>query len=346
MLTKEQYDLMTLYLASFYDTPLYKRHGVEHPIVFYPPQPHQVKDIDSVLGYLSHDLITADSMAFYNYAYLHTLQNSNRHLFNGTTFVFKRLREKPLRIDAAFGKYFDMIATCAWLEQEILELAQNGGLRLPMRSQYHRGMDMKMSLTHGKERSAAIGAVMLVVFRDRGEYQAIISRRTSQHATGPNALHLMPAFIFQPMTEPMQTYEWSLKHHVYREWLEELFGMPEGDSAMDSHPALLNLKEMEADGGAEMCLTGIIMNLLTLRPEISLVLVIHDETWWQDLQSGAKGYQLNTPEMEENLLLVPISDDEQLLSVLPQDYFLTMVPQAISALWEGVDMARGLIAGR
>lgn len=344
MLTKEQYEMMTLYLSSFYNAPLYKRHGIEHPIVNYTPEPEQVKNIDSVLGRLSPDMISRDSMAFYNYAYLHTLENSNRHLFNGTTFIFKQLRQRPLRIDATLGKYFDMIATCAWLEQEVVDVVTIGGMRLPMRSQYHRENDVKMALTHGKERSAAIGAVMLVVFKDGKSYKAIVSRRTSEHATNPNALHLMPAFIFQPMGETVQTHEWSIKHHLYREYLEELFGMPEGDaSAMNNHPALLDLQAMEADGRAEMCLTGVSMNLMTLRPEISVVLVIHDKTWWERIQTDKDGYSLNLTETDEQLLLVPIDNDEMVLEALPEQYYLNMVQPAIPALWEGLDMARKLI---
>jgi hypothetical protein len=343
MLSKEQYELMTLYLASFYDVDLYERHGVQHPLVNYAPQAEQVKDIDSILGHFSPDIVGVDSMVFYNYAYLHTLQNSNPYLFNGTTFVLKRLRTNPLRIDAVLGKYFDMLATCAWLEEELLEVISTGAIRLAMRSQYHRGIAMKMALTHGKERSAAIGCAMLVVFNDAGIYKGIIARRTEIHGTHPHALHVMPAFIFQQMGETMQAHEWSIKYHAYREWLEEFFGMAEGDSAMNSHPALLDLQGMEAEGRAEMCLTGISMNLLTLRPEINIVLVIHDREWWQRVQSGQEAYQLNMPETNEKLLLIPIDSDEAILSVLPEDYYLKIVPQAIPALWEGIDMARKLI---
>lgn len=343
MLTNEQYELMNHYLASLYDVSLYEKHGVAHPIVFYTPQPEQVDDIESVLGHLSKDKLGTAAMAFYHYAYLHSLQNENRHLFNGTTFVLKRLRRNPLRIDAAIGSYFDMIATCAALEQELLEIMATGGLRLLLRSQYHRAVNAQTALSYGNERSAAIGVVMLLVFNDQGQYKALISHRTARHATRPGALHLLPAFILQPMGETVQVHEWSIKHHLYREYLEELFGMAEGDSGMYSHPALLDLQQMEAEDRAQMRLTGITMNLLTLRPEISAVLVIHDKNWWQRVQSGIAGYRLNTPEAYAELMLAPIDDDNRLLSVLPKDYYLTMVPQAISALWEGVVAARKFI---
>src|SRR5690606_15727230 len=133
------------------------------------------------------------------------------------------------------------------------------------------------------------------------------------------------------------------KHHLYREYLEELVGMKEGDDAMLSHPALRDLQAMETTGEAVIYLTGVSMNLLTLRTEISAVLLIHDEAWWQNMQSGERGYQLNTPETHDKLLLIPLGSDEEILSYLPENYFLTMVPQAIPAFWEGIKAARLLI---
>ena len=342
MLELEQYELMTDFLASTYEVSAYQRHGMSHPLAFFPPQPFQMADIDSVLGHLSEEAIEREDMSVYNYGFLHSLQNSGRNLFNGTTFAYKRLREKPLRIDAALGKYFDMIATCAAIESECYDVMSQGDIRFPLRSQYllkHRGKD---SVFSGKGRSAAIGGVMLVVFKHEGSYKAIVSQRTAAHATDPDKLHLLPAFIFQPMGENAAA-EWSFKQHLYREYCEELFGMEEGSASLASHPTLLDLQAMEADGRAFMRLTGITMSLLTLRPEISAMLLIKDELWWEDAQTGKRGYQLDTPESRGKLLLIPIETDEVALSALPENYFLKIVPQAITALWAGIDAARELI---
>src|SRR5690606_24732133 len=152
------------------------------------------------------------------------------------------------------------------------------------------------SLKDGRGRSPAIGGVCLVVFKGAAGYQAIISRRTPSHATRPDSYHLVPAFIFQPMSDEMRDGEWSIEHHFYREWLEELFGMRESDS-MDfyQHPALLDLKRMQAAQEAGLYLTGIAYNLLTLRPEICMLLLIHDEGWWQRLHAPDSPFRLNTP---------------------------------------------------
>jgi hypothetical protein len=342
MLELEQYELLTDFLSSTHEITPYQRHGMSHPLAFFPPQAFQVEDIDSILGHLSDEPIERDDMAVYNYGFLHSLQNSGRNLFNGVTFSYKRLREKPLRIDAALGHYFDMIATCAAMEGETYDVMSQGDIRFPLRSQYmlkHRGKEAVLS---GKGRSAAIGGVMLVVFKHEGQYKAIVSQRTAAHATDPDKLHLLPAFIFQPMGDK-PAEEWSFKHHLYREYLEELFGMEEGHAEMASHPALADLQAMEADGRAYMRLTGITISLFTLRPEISAMLLIKDESWWEDAQSGKRGYQFNMPESRGNPLLVPIESDESALAALPENYFLKIVPVAITALWQGIDAARELI---
>jgi hypothetical protein len=100
---------------------------------------------------------------------------------------------------------------------------------------------------------------------------------------------------------------------------------------------------MEADGRAFMRLTGVTISLLTLRPEISAMLLIQDENWWKDALSGKRGYKLDTPESRGKLLLIPIESDELALASLPENYFLKIVPQAITAFWAGIDAARELI---
>ena len=342
-LNLETYSLISDYLARFYDVELYEHNSIKHPVVNYPASPEQAQDVDSILGHLTPTQSNVNEMVFYNHAYLHSLQNSGRNLFNGITYTLKRLRTNPLRIDATLGSYFDMIATCISLETELLDVMSQGLIRLPMRSQYHREIDAQQSLASGKGRSATLGGVMLTIFNDAGTYKAIISQRTGQHATRPNALHLLPAFIFQPMNAETAQKEWTFKHHLYREYLEELVGMEEGNTNMYSHPALKDLQTMEANGEAIINLTGVSMNLLTLRAEISAVLLIHDESWWQTMQSGEQGYQLNTPETHDKLLLIPIDKDKDILAQLPENYFLTMVPQAIPAFWEGIKTARSLI---
>ena len=334
------------YLSDYYSTDLYRSDsGMQHPLLFYRAEQTQIRQLDSVLGRFPQEHITQDQLSIYNYGYLHTLQNSKRHLYNGTTFIFKQLRKHPLRIEAHYGTYYDMLATCAALEQEILDATRSRLLRLPQRSQYHRNISPSQALTHGRGRSAAIGVAVLVVFNDAGTYKALLSRRTAHHATRPNAYHLLPAFIFQPMKQTAHPQEWSIRYHVYREFLEELFGMTENSSrSIYEHPALVDLQKMEDNESAGLYLTGIAMNLLTLRPEICITLVIQDPDWWKRIHRSGTELLLNTSaEAQEDLLLVAIMDPEQLRSALPASIESMMVPQAVVAFWEGLKIARQII---
>jgi hypothetical protein len=340
----ETYRRITDYLAKFYDVEPYTQHGLSHPVLFHHATEKQHNDVDSVLGQIPTETLTQDDFYIYDYGYLHSLQNSKRHLYNGKTFALKQIRQNPVRLEAKFGMYFDMLATCYSLEQELFAAIDTKLVRLPLRSQFHREISPKQSLTDGRGRSAAIGCVALIVFNDGNEYQAIISHRTSAHATRSDSYHLLPAFIFQPMADTLREGEWSIKHHFYREFLEELFGMTESD-AMDfyQHPALVDLQAMQTNKQAELCLTGVAFNLLTLRAEVCLLLMIHDEEWWQRINAPDSQIKLITSETRDKLILAPISDDDALINALPQNTLTDFVPQAIPALWEGVKLARTLI---
>lgn len=344
-LTPEQYVRISDYLAKLYDAALYHRHGMAHPVLMYDPSEAQINAVDSVVGRMPEQRVTEDDLVFYNHAQLNTLQNSGRHLFNGTTFILKQLRTNPLRIEAAYGTYFDMIATCVALEKELMDAAQTKLIRLPMRQQYHREVDPKRSLLFGEGRSAAFGGISLVVFNDEGIYKGIVARRSAKQAVHPNSYHLLPAFMFQPKAATAQPHEWTLSYHVYREYLEELFGMPE-DGSIDwqQHPAYLDWQQMVDQNLASLHMVGIAMNLLTLRAEYCTLMLIRDPDWWKRINAlGSKTPLNTTAETDSDPILVPIANEAQVLERLGHDYYLRMPPHAIAGLWSGIALAHNLL---
>jgi len=340
-LSRMSYQKLTDFLAGYYGVDLYTHHDLEHPVLFYPAARSQQDDVDSVLGTPPSQVLARDDLYIYDEDYLDTLREGNAHLFNGTTFAMERIRTQPLHIDGVLGKYYDTLATCYALETELLEALDTTLDRLPIRARLHRALPARECLTSGAGRSAAIGGAGLVIFNDGRQYQAILSQRTRRHATRPDSYHVLPAFIFQPVSASGRESEWSIRHHFYREWLEELFGMDES-GAVDiyRHPALVDLLTMQANQQAGLYLSGVAVNLLTLRPEICLVLVIHDPGWWHRVNAPDSAYQIVTPEARGNIIRAPIATDEGLLDALPERDITRFVPQAIPALWEGVAIAR------
>lgn len=335
------YNNMTDYLAKLYDVPLYERYGVRHPVVVFEPDDGQ-QDVDSVLGDLTEDL--NDTFAFYDQAHLQTLKNSGRNVYNGTTFALKQIRKKPLKVSATLGTYFDMLATCGALDRELRDSAVRRFIRLPARKQLHQEIDPTQALTDGRYRSAALGGAVLTVFNHDGDYKALLARRSAKNATSPGFFHVMPAFIFQPMQDTVREGEWSLKHHIYREYLEELFGMPETDSlnGFYQHPALLDLQAMLQTGEATLQITAVAVNLLTLRAEFCVLLLIHDPTWYKRITAQDSDIPLNAAAEAEDgkLKLFNIDSDEAVLAELPPHPHTMMPPQAIPALWYGIDAVR------
>lgn len=346
-LDNHDYKNMTDYLRHLYQCEPYSRDGIDHPVTVFYPAEWQIYDVDSLLDPTTPQQESRD-FAFYDYSYLHDLQNSKPGLHNGAVFTMKELRQNPLRIRGAIGRYYDMLATCAALERELRDAVAEGWMRAPSRATYHRRVPPTEALTRGLRRSATIGIGTLTVFYDGAGYRALLARRSAATAVDSGMYHVLPAMIFQQTTaEFADPREWSLKHQILREVLEELFNYPEQlqparwDYFYD-HPALLCLLDLLETGGAQLCATGVILNLLTLRPEVSALLLIHDPEWHRRVSAPHSDMPFATAEetLGGSVVQAPIETDQALLECFPQDLHLKMPAHATATMWLGIDRAR------
>ncbi len=345
------YRTTTDYLARLYQCQPYVRHGMAHPVTVYYPSADQVRDVDSLLDpWLPKP--EERHFAAYDYSYLHDLQNSKPGLYNGSTFTLNQIRRNPLQLRGQIGNYYDMLATCAAFERELHDAAEASPLRAPNRSNYHRYVAPADALLRGEKRSAAIGIGTLTVFNDGETYRALLARRSETTAFDSNMFHVLPAMMFGPTTSDFaDPREWSVKHQILRELLEELFGLPEaiGTRRWDyfyDHPALRYLLTLMDSGVAQLRATGIILNLFTLRPEISTLLLIHDPAWYARISAADSDMPLVTAEetQGDSVVMAPIATDQAFLSYFPPDLHLSMPAQATATLWLGIDQARREIA--
>ncbi len=347
MLDKRDYQNMTDYLRHLYQCDVFSRDGIEHPALVYYPAAEQIGDIDSLLD-ARLPRREERQFAVYDYGYLHDLQNSKPSLHNGATFTLKEIRQKPLKLRGAIGNYYDMLATCAALERELRDAVEEGGMRAPLRVTYHRQLPPTEALWRGVGRSAAIGIGTLCVFNDGGIYKAILARRSDQTALDNGMFHVLPAMMFQQTTESFaDAGEWSIEHQVLRELLEEMFNLPEVRAPQRwdffyDHPALRYLQELLEAGEAKLYATGIILNLLTLRPEISSLLLVHDPAWWARISALDSDIPFVTADetLRGSVVMSPIASDEEFLARFPPDLHLLMPIQATATMWLGIDLAR------
>lgn len=342
------YKNMTDYLQHLYQCTPFSRGGIEHPVTVYYPTEAQIRDVDSVLDLYPPTQEDTD-FAVYDYSYLHTLQNSKPSLFNGRTFTLNFIRQNPLKMRGSLGHYFDMLATCATLEHELRDAVAEGWMRAPSRATYHRHVDPQEAILRGTKRSGAIGIGTLTVFNDNGTYKTILARRSNKTAFDSGMYHVLPAMMFQPTTPDFShpEHEWSIKHQVLREVLEEMFNMPEELDATDwdffyQHPAMVYLQELMNTGRAQLYVTGIILNLLTLRPEVSTLLLIREPDWYARITAPDSDIPFMTADetVKDSVMVAPMMTDSEFLAHFPDNLYMRMPAQATATLWLGIDLAR------
>ncbi len=331
------------YLQSTYDEPLLERKGITYPVIPFYPSPEQRNNLDSLLLHPYPEIYAPkDSFAFYDTAHLQALQAEGRTLTNDITYIMNHLETNPLRISAHLGHYFDMIATCDSIDHELRHYAHGEHADLPYRTQLHQLISPRASLFNGRGRSAIVGVAVLTVFAAANGYQAIVIQRARNLGVGAGLFHVFPAFVFQP-SGPSAFFqaEWSLHHQVLREFGEELFAMPEyanwenADYFYD-YPPVKELRQMLASGNAALYLTGIAMNLFTLRPEITSLLLIHDPDWFVRNQDKLQ-LSMTTERQQTRYISIDTLDG------LPDNLIANMTPQGTMAFWTGIDLARELL---
>lgn len=330
-------------LQALYGAELVQAGGQTYPVIFFPAD--KPAEVDALLtpDYPTQSTNSAD-FALYDEGHLRSRQQT-RSLTNGLCYAFDALSTEPLQISAKLGHYFDMIATGDALDHEMRDFARGERTDTPLRDALHAKIPPADVIRSGGGRSGVIGGAAVVIYNTAAGYRVLIGQRTAQAGTGAGLYHVVPAFIFQPSgPEAFFAGEWSFAHHVLREFGEELFAMPEyddwpGADHVDyfyTHPAIADLRAMLADERAHLHATGIAINLLSLRPELCAVLVIHDAGWQQRWERELTAAQ-HTERQETRL--IPLDT----LAGLPEDVHLRMAPHGAVAMWTGINHARRLI---
>ena len=202
------------------------------------------------------------------------------------------------RIEARIGSYFDMVGSAGYLEYECLAALSRSPESLTLedlparRAALSRHQSSLECLASGGGVDAALAISTLVVYAREGSPWMLLDVRSRRKPEHDEIHHVVPALYFQPVTGTSERgleIEWSVRHNVFREYLEEIFGMPEvereqGPIAPDyflRHPNLLLLREMLDAGRAELRGVALVFDLLNHRPEICTLLLIRDESWYE-----------------------------------------------------------------
>lgn len=342
--------MMTLTAYRHLIAMLHRRYGdvmLRHDNDIYPVtviRPEEDRKLDDLLADVPPDGFPEIKYTAYDQGHLSQIK-ATRATFNGVCYCLDRVLINPLKLRARLGHYWPMLATCDALDHESRKYAEGYINTTPLRDALHRKHPVADLLRTGVGREAVLGGAVLTVFFHDGHYRLIVAQRASHLAVGAGLYHVAPAFIFQPLNrQAAPEEEWSLRYQLLREFGEELFGLEEataesGRAAVMAQPPVAELNTMLEDGRAEVHLTGIAVNLLSLRPEICALLVIHDPDWFTRNQAALDAAMETERQHTEYVHL-------DTLAGLPSDLYLRIEPQGAAALWLGVEMAREIVANR
>ena len=303
----------------------YQRNGQAYPFAICDSAPSAT--LETLLS--THPPTTPqskESFAFYDEGIVSRLQQTSAALYDGTTFAFDCFTGNPPRLHATLGSYFDHLNTSIALEEELLA----GG------DTHWRALCASVTpgqlLTHGAGRSASLGMSVLTVFKQQDRYQALVVQRSGQTAHMPGALHVLPAFQFQPTAQSDAAHDWNLTRQIKREYAEELFDLPEDTDAATSEP-VRQLNAMLASGDAELHYTGTVMNLQTTHLSVCALLLIHAADWHTQLNVDSAWETATTYRL-------PVVADEDLLAAFPAHAYQRFAPSGAAAFWLGIDKFR------
>jgi hypothetical protein len=269
------------------------------PVAVFPLAPGAESDPETVLG----QLVSRRPKPIFEERIIRTIEDRGSEIWNGDTFSLAELRldshGRAESMDAYVGSYFDMVCSASYLEYELLDaLRQTEGRPFALGSLPVRQQTLALFSTPGAclRAGGGIDAVIaistLVVYLRQGEYWIMCDVRSKKVAEYGDLYHVIPSFIFQPVVAPTRynlQVEWSVRHNIYREYLEELFRVPETQHAAGAvdpryfygHPNLRYLQRLLTTGVADLKGVAFIFNLLNHRPELCTLLLIRDEEWYR-----------------------------------------------------------------
>lgn len=303
-----------MYLGWLYREYTFRYDQLIFPFALFTAPKNQRYDLESVLGNLDMEANDGIDHVFdqVGQAYLKKLVRDapGKPPWDDATYRMTALQfGDQLKLECALGGYYNMLKSCEILEFELL--TRFSQLKPPpsdfqwftdqiwLRKYLHsRGSPIK----HPLGRSVAISISTPIIFAEGDTFKVLIRERSRDVAIYKHLLHVLPSFMFQPQLR-FYKEEYSVKHSIYREYLEEVIGRedlerPTGGEFFDffySDPNLSYLRDLEERGDAKFYFTGVAMNLLSLRPEICTLLLITDPEWIVNQRQGkeVRGHKLS-----------------------------------------------------
>ena len=210
-------------------------------------------------------------------------------------------RIKGLKVST--HKYVENIYTSHILDYELYDVYKktHGDPKVtlkdfPLRQRIHAGKTLKDVIENGVNRASLFSVQMAVISKnDEGEYEMAVMTRSENVAARPGFFQIAPAGGFElfdleaTVDDPDErariiNKNFDVRMAVMREYIEELFDGDDFDEAkgdddwnrLKDDPHFLEVKHLIETGKASFEFLGVAVDLMSLRPELSFMLLIDD----------------------------------------------------------------------
>lgn len=289
-----------------------------------------------------------DGLSFDLYEVLQNTDKMQLKFIKGRYYNFVKYYELALK-ELYFNYYCDMKYKHSWLYRPML----------PKKKTLRNCVNIRNILNY-KYRPIKLGINVFVIMckdEDKQKYCTFIQRRGQDQVEYPGFYHVVPAGTFDPLSDwDKETVknQFDFKFTILRELLEELYNLEEADKNKDVDPFNIfrmglpeksdfkpgkYLLKYDTNKGViteyhcEIILTGFLIDLVALKPELTAVLLIRSDKLYK------KSKKIFHGNWEGPVKEFDLDDDDSEYSNFLKDNFNVdkILPAGAAAIAEGID---------
>ena len=209
-------------------------------------------------------------------------------------------KEDGLDLNFEMGKFSHSVMCQYIFEHELVTLLANDSKPKRKKFKLRNALASNVEMIHSflREQIARIGICNLIILRaEKDIYIPIVQKRAKLSMIQQHLFDPVSSCIFEVATTPKADFD--LKHTVLREVYEELFGNPDvRNISKNLNPYFFYEKDGIADlidlidaGTATFEITGFCIDLIRIVPEITTLLVVKDESYYQKHYASSKSFK-------------------------------------------------------
>ena len=288
--------------------------------------------------------------------FLNVVKSVMPNITDNVTFAIDQLNLDRNEITCCLSSYVRALYSCDRFHYQITTQypGNNGDLdlykRSPFLDEWSDHLKEIVLRNNYSTLEASIGCSCLFVYKTNVGYEYFIGHKSAS-ANGLRDMHVIPSFMFQPISKNKLKYkhELSIKNQILRELGEEVFGYDEYEgNKHSSHiygqilaaPVIKQIEEMVSSGKAEFIVTGLWLDLYRLRPEITTLFIVHDPEWFNS--SFSIKTKIGNWEVEKGGLIDVDVENSSYHSILNGEIGFMCSP-GLAALVNGVKKMKTLI---